>query len=40
MEYKTIGITQYLFTGWPDIEEITHLAKGVIPLLREQDRSC
>lgn len=33
IEYKAIGISQYLFMGWPDIEEMTHFAKGVIPLL-------
>jgi len=35
-DYKAIGITQYLFMGWPDIEEMTHLAKGVMPLLAKQ----
>ncbi|NET44476.1 LLM class flavin-dependent oxidoreductase [Okeania sp. SIO2B3] len=33
MDYKSIGITQYLFLGWPDIEEMTHFSEGVVPLL-------
>jgi alkanesulfonate monooxygenase len=36
IEYKAIGITQYLFMGWPDIEEMTHFAKGVLPCLGSQ----
>lgn len=40
IEYKAIGISQYLFMGWPDMEEMTHLAKGVIPLLRKSGISC
>ncbi|GAB5400983.1 MAG: LLM class flavin-dependent oxidoreductase [Aureisphaera sp.] len=37
MEYKSIGITQFLFIGWPDIEEIVHFGKGVLPLVREKE---
>lgn len=40
MEYKAIGISQYLFMGWPDIEEMTHFAQGVIPLLGSAEVSC
>jgi hypothetical protein len=40
MEYKAIGISQYLFMGWPDIEEMTHFAQGVIPLLGLPEVSC
>lgn len=35
--YKQIGITQFLFIGWPDIEEIEHFGKGVLPLVRKRE---
>jgi alkanesulfonate monooxygenase len=31
--YQSMGITQFLFTGWPDIEEMEYFGKGVLPLL-------
>ena len=37
MEYKAIGISQFLFMGWPDIEEVEHFGKGVLPLVREME---
>ena len=36
MDYKSIGITQYLFLGWPDIEEMAHFSDGVAPLLSQK----
>jgi len=35
LAYKKIGITQFLFIGWPDIVEIEHFGKGVLPLVRK-----
>lgn len=40
IDYDAIGISQYLFMGWPDIEEMTHWAKGVLPLLNLAGISC
>ncbi|MFT5166361.1 MAG: alkanesulfonate monooxygenase [Saprospiraceae bacterium] len=37
MAYKKIGISQFLFMGWPDIEEVEHFGKGVLPLLRKME---
>ncbi|MCI0488172.1 MAG: LLM class flavin-dependent oxidoreductase [Blastocatellia bacterium] len=39
MEYKEIGISQFLFLGWPDIEEMTFFGSGVLPLIRKQELS-
>ncbi|MDH7448108.1 LLM class flavin-dependent oxidoreductase [Aquimarina sp. 2201CG14-23] len=36
--YKKIGITQFLFIGWPDIEEIEHFGQGVLPLVRKMEK--
>ena len=34
MEYRDIGITQFLFMGWPDLEEMTFFSEAVAPLIR------
>jgi len=40
MVYKECGITQFLFMGWPDREEMDYFGSGVLPLVRahEQER--
>ena len=37
MEYKALGISQFLFLGWPDIEEMTFFGGGVLPIVRERE---
>ncbi len=37
IEYKAIGITQFLFMGWPELEEMTHFYEGVMPLIKEKN---
>lgn len=37
MEYKSIGISQFLFMGWPDLEEMTYFGKEVLPLVRQKE---
>ena len=38
MEYKAIGISQFLFTGWPDEEEMRWFADYLLPAIRERER--
>lgn len=38
MEYKSIGISQFLFMGWPDLEEMTYFGREVLPLVREKEQ--
>jgi alkanesulfonate monooxygenase len=38
MEYKSVGISQFLFMGWPDLEEMTFFGREVLPLVREQEQ--
>jgi len=38
MNYKKIGVTQYLFMGWPDEEEIVHFGQGVLPIIRKMEQ--
>jgi alkanesulfonate monooxygenase len=35
MGYKQIGISQFLFMGWPDLDEMLLFSREVLPLLRE-----
>jgi alkanesulfonate monooxygenase len=38
LEYKAIGVTQFLFTGWPDDEEMIFFGEKIAPLVRERER--
>jgi len=38
-EYKQAGITQFLFMGWPDVEEMRCFSRGVLPLVRARESS-
>lgn len=37
IEYREIGVSQFLFMGWPDEEEMIHFSKGVLPQVREKE---
>ncbi|MBZ5506165.1 MAG: LLM class flavin-dependent oxidoreductase [Acidobacteriia bacterium] len=39
MLYKQGGITQFLFMGWPDREEIDYFGSGVLPLVRAREQN-
>jgi alkanesulfonate monooxygenase len=39
LEYKAIGVTQFLFTGWPDLEEMSFFGQEVLPLVRARETS-
>lgn len=39
IEYKQIGISQFLFMGWPDLDEMTYFGREVLPLLREKEQA-
>ena len=38
LEYKAMGITQFLFLGWPDDEEMLFFGREILPLIRERER--
>jgi alkanesulfonate monooxygenase len=40
MDYKQIGITQFLFMGWPDIDEMTFFGREVLPLIRRMEQEA
>ena len=37
MEYKRIGISQFLFMGWPDLDEMLFFSQAVLPLVRRKE---
>jgi alkanesulfonate monooxygenase len=39
MEYRQVGITQFLFMGWPDLQEMTFFSQTVLPLVRANEAS-
>jgi alkanesulfonate monooxygenase len=40
LEYKAIGVTQFLFTGWPDVEEMAFFGNEVAPLVRAREAAA
>ncbi len=39
-EYRDIGVSQFLFMGWPDAEEMEGFARLVLPLIREREEAA
>ena len=40
LEYKAIGVTQFLFRGWPDVEEMAFFLNEVAPLVRAREAAA
>jgi alkanesulfonate monooxygenase len=40
LEYQRIGVTQFLFMGWPDLDEMDYFTRGVRPLVDARDREA
>lgn len=38
LQFKSIGVTQFILSGWPEIDEVTIFGREVIPLVREVER--
>jgi alkanesulfonate monooxygenase len=37
MEYKEIGVTQFIIAGWPKLEEMVIFGREVLPLVRDME---
>jgi alkanesulfonate monooxygenase len=37
IEYKNIGISQFIISGWPKLEEMLFFGREVLPLIREKE---
>jgi len=40
LDYKAIGITQFIISGWPKLEEMLIFGREVIPVVRRAETSC
>lgn len=38
LEYKSIGVSQFIFAGWPKLEEMLYFGREVLPVVREKER--
>ncbi|HEV2783752.1 MAG TPA: LLM class flavin-dependent oxidoreductase [Actinophytocola sp.] len=38
-QYRDIGVSQFLFMGHPDLEQMTFFGREVLPLVRERERA-
>jgi alkanesulfonate monooxygenase len=38
LEFKAIGVTQFILSGWPELDEMMTFGQKVIPLVRETER--
>jgi alkanesulfonate monooxygenase len=37
MEYKDVGISQFILSGWPKLAEMTYFGQDVLPRIREKE---
>lgn len=38
IEYKNVGVSQFILSGWPKLEEMRFFGTEVLPLIREQEK--
>lgn len=38
LEYKQIGVSQFIMSGWPELDEVVTFGREVLPLVREAER--
>jgi alkanesulfonate monooxygenase len=38
LEYKKIGVSQFIFSGWPKLDEMVYFGRSVLPLVRQKEQ--
>jgi alkanesulfonate monooxygenase len=38
LAYKKIGVTDFIISGWPEIDEVIRFGREVLPLVRESEK--
>jgi len=38
IDYKQVGVSQFLFMGWPDVDEMLVFSREILPLIRVRER--
>ena len=39
IEYKKIGCSQFIFSGWPELETMTYFGKEILPIIEDLEKS-
>jgi alkanesulfonate monooxygenase len=39
LDYKRIGVTQFIMSGWPEFDEVIIFGREVVPLVRQAERN-
>jgi len=37
LDYKAIGISQFIFSGWPKLDEMLYFGRAVLPIIRQKE---
>ncbi len=37
LEYKKIGVTDFIMSGWPELDEVDRFGRDVLPLVRNAE---
>ncbi len=40
LEYRDAGVTQFLLSGWPDLEELERFGREVLPRVRDREQAA
>jgi alkanesulfonate monooxygenase len=40
LEYKQIGVSQFIMSGWPELDEVITFGREVVPLVRKAEAEC
>jgi len=40
IEYQNIGVSQFILSGWPKLDEMVRFGRDVLPLVREMERAA
>jgi alkanesulfonate monooxygenase len=38
LEFAAIGVTQFIMSGWPELDEVVTFGEKVLPLVRAAER--
>jgi alkanesulfonate monooxygenase len=38
LEYKRVGVSQFIMSGWPEVDEVTRFGQEVLPLVRKGEQ--
>ena len=39
MDYRSIGVSQFILSGWPNVDAVADFGRSLLPLIREVEAS-